>query len=152
MTVEFIDLEWDANPRNASKIGAREELLALLNELHSLDPFFFELRGENGYTLTIGLGENVSAVQFSASDGGSPCLMVVAPGSAERLPDGDTNPYSAAVEADVQAGIVAPEFMCGGTATPVPTRYCVPYEVMKIVAVHFMETGARNPDVVWEEI
>jgi hypothetical protein len=40
----------------------------------------------------------------------------------------------------------------GGTATPVATRYCLSYDLVKQIAVHFFKTGDRDPDVLWEQI
>ena len=152
MTVEFIDMEWDANPRSGSKISTRDELLTLLAELRVLDPFFFELKGENGFMLYVGIGEKACAVQFGPSDGAPPFLMAVAPGKPHIPPNDGKSTYSAAARADARCRLVSPQFMCGGTATPVPTRYCLPFETMQGVVLDFLESGARSPDVLWEEI
>jgi hypothetical protein len=44
------------------------------------------------------------------------------------------------------------EFLVGDTKTPIPCRYCVPFERIKIIAGYFVETGQRFPGVEWEEI
>jgi len=152
MRTEFFDMEWEQNPENGRRFDNAEELLEFIEALHSRNPFFFELRGENGYMLNIGIGQLLNAVQLCLGNGDPPYLLAVAPGSPERLPGGDRNPYSAAAKADDKAGVKAPEFLCGGTATPVPTRYCVTNDVMKQIAAYFLETGKRSPDVFWEEI
>jgi len=145
-------MQWEANPENGRGFDGAEELSKFLDTLLSHEPFFFELRGANGYMLNIGISRERNAVQFSPDSGEPPYLMAVAPGNLAHLPTGAQKPYSAAARADSDAGVRSPEFLCGGTATPVPTRYCVPYDVMKQIAAYFLETGERSPGIMWEEI
>ena len=44
------------------------------------------------------------------------------------------------------------EFLFGGTLTPIPSRNCIPFELLKQVAVEFLNTGNRSQVVSWEEI
>jgi hypothetical protein len=66
-------------------------------------------------------------------------------------PVGQSNPYLAA-EGDAKKGVKSPEFLCGNTLSPIPTRYCLPYDLVKQVALYFLETGDRSPNIGWEEI
>jgi len=140
------------NPDNGREFTSDAELSMFLDVLRSRESFFFELRCESGYTINVGIGEGLSAVQFCLSNGDPPYLVAVAPEISERLPDGDKSPYLAAAKSDELAGLKGPSFLCGGTVTPVPTRYCVTSDVMKQIAVYFLETGNRFPDILWEEI
>jgi hypothetical protein len=108
------------------------EVLEVLEGLRNRNPFFFELVGENGYNLVIGLGGDIACAQYSCGDGKTPYLMALANGA------GDTTERK--------------EFLTCNTPTPVSKRYCVPLEVLKQIVVHFMETGGRDLVVQWEEI
>ncbi len=134
MMVEFQDLEDRTNPCNGERFASPSQVIALLDELNcSRPPFMCELIGDNGFTLTVGLGGDVGCVQHAPSDGTPPYLMAV--GSTEVEPNvGDV------------------EFVVGGTATPIDRRYCVPFETAKQIAAHFVETGNRWLGVSWEEI
>jgi hypothetical protein len=44
------------------------------------------------------------------------------------------------------------EFLTCNTPTPVPRRFCVPFDTVERIAAHFIETGDRWPGVLWEEI
>ena len=91
-----------------------------------------ELIGDNGFTLTVGVSNNLGCVQHAPGNGTPPYLMAV--GSTEtKLNSGDV------------------EFVVGGTATPIDRRYCFPFERVKQIVTYFVETGKRWPGVVWEE-
>jgi hypothetical protein len=152
MTVEFVDMQQESNPKNRSRFRDREELVSFLNDLLAREPFFFELKGENGFMLTIGIGKNANTIQFGAINGEPPYLMAVAAGKPESVSSHGKTPDSEAMSEGLDAKIGSPEFLCGGTATPVPTRYCVPFDVMRDIAIHFLHTGGRHPDVRWEQI
>ena len=148
MSFEFTDMECKTNPRNGSRIDTADDFFELLNGMARRPPFFFELRGE--YTLQVGLGKDKATVQFCPSSGDPPYMLAVAPGRPERL-TGASN-YAQAAREDNEADLPQPEYLCGSTATPVPTRDCIPLPLMKTIIVHFIKTGERLPDVLWDEI
>ena len=131
--VEFFDAQESSNELNGKKIDDGPQLLALLSKLRHRTPFICELRGENGFKLSLGLGEASGFVQFSASDGRAPYWVAVAPGEQDI---------------STEAG----EFLIGGTATPILRRYCMDSERQNGIVVHFLRTGQRSPSVIWEEV
>jgi Immunity protein Imm1 len=44
------------------------------------------------------------------------------------------------------------KFLIDNEPTAVPRYYCLPMELVKRIATHFLETGQRRADVRWEEI
>lgn len=132
MKAVFTDLQDHSSPLNGATVHDRNELFAVLNSVRDREPFGCELVGENGYKLTLGIGKDVGFVQHSPSDGDTPYLLALAP---EKHCDQD---YV--------------EFLVGDTPTPIPQRFCLPFETVKGIAAYFIETGERNPAVSWEEI
>jgi len=132
MKAQFFDRQDTANPLNGTSIESFAELQSMLESVRNRPPFFAELIGDNGFKLLLGLGTNEGCVQFSSTDGAPPYLMAVAP-----------NPRDSIGES---------EFLIGDTASPVPKRYCMPYEAVVHIAAAFLQTGQRKPDVHWEEI
>jgi hypothetical protein len=134
MRIEFIDDEDKANPLTGTSVSNDKDLLILLERLRHREPFLFELVGENGYKLQMGLASLVGCVQHSRSDGEPPYLMALAP-------NGDNGERKKCIN-----------FLMGHTATPVSKRYCVPIDLLRAIAVHFLQTGERSPIVEWEEV
>jgi len=93
---------------------------------------FYELIGENGHEILVGIDGNGGCVQYSRTDGSPPYLMAL----------------SAAPEQS--EGFV--EFLIGGTKTPVPSRYYLPTDAVHQIATYFQVTGERSPKNSWEEI
>ena len=151
MRVQFQDLQESSNPLNGVRIERAHELLAVLDELRLRVPFGLELSSENGCTLTILLAQDSGAVEYRSTNGDPPYFEAVSPGSSTAKPNEDSA-YAAAVRADLEKGIKAPTFLVGGTPTPVPTRYVLPYDLVKEVALYFLKTGQRKPDLGWDEI
>jgi len=133
MNVKFQDLEMDENPRNGEGFTSPEELLHLLDELgRSRPPFMCELIGDNGFTLTVGIGGDTGCVQHAPSDG--------------------TPPYMMAVDPTEQGSTVDEmEFVVGGTATPIDGKYCLPFATVKKVVADFAASGSQSAAVNWEE-
>jgi hypothetical protein len=131
MRVTFVDLENESNRLNGSVLAREEELADLLTELAARSPFVFELRGENGYMLQIGIARAEGCVQHSPVNGDVPYMMAL----ASNRGNGD----------DV-------EFALGGTPTPISRRYIMPLERVREIVLHFVQTGNRGPMVGWEEI
>jgi hypothetical protein len=132
MNVRFFDRENKENPLNGRNITAEIELSQILDRLHNRQPFFCELLGENGYKLLVGIGPTMGCVQHSPEDGSPPYLMALP--SASNAPGDDVI------------------FLIGGTATPVPLRYCLPFEAVQKIVTHFQRTGERFSEFAWEEI
>jgi len=134
MIVTFYDREDEANELNGAVIRDRRRLRQVLESLlESLQvrwPFVCELVGENGFQLTIGVGK-IGCVHYSRCDGSPPYLMAVARRNV--------------LEAD------EPEFMLGGTPTPIPAHFCMPFDDVIDIAVYFMETGRASPFFSWEQ-
>ena len=152
MIVQFFDFEQeDANPHNGTKVSTADELDALLEDARrrASEPFIIKLAGANGYDLGIGIGD-VGFVQHQLSDGDPPCLLAT-PTDAPRLNvTPNKSAYNLAWEYDDEHRIKSPEFLCGGTLTPIPSRYALPFDLAKKIATHFVETGERSPVVAWE--
>jgi len=87
---------------------------------------------DNGYKLLVGLGGEIGSIQYGRI-GGSPPYMMAAAVSMERTTD-------------------HMEYLIGGTPTEVPSRYCLPIEMVRDIASHFQNTGDRSQMVSWEEI
>jgi len=132
MNAVFNDMQDHSSPIDGATIHDRWELLAVLDRLQDREPFGSELVGDNGYKLTLGIGGKIGFVQHSPSDGDTPYLLAVTP------------------EKQCQQEYV--EFLIGDTPTPIPRRFCIPFEMVKKIAAHFIETGERSPTVSWEEI
>jgi hypothetical protein len=152
MRVEFFDKQHEDNPLNGELIDSSRELETIFGQLRHKKPFGLQLKGENGFLLDICLAETYGAVQHTASDGDSAYLLAVAPGSSPISPTGELGLHSLAFRVDEENGVQSPEFLVGGTLTPIPRRYILPYDLVKKIAVHFLETGEREPDVSWEQI
>jgi hypothetical protein len=132
MKTQFFDRQDPNNPANGRMVNNSAELRSILMAARKRHPFFAELIGENGFKLLLGLGGNQGSAQFSSVDGSPPYLMAIAS-------DGD--------DADE-----ASTFLISDTLTPVPKRYCLPYEAIMDIAEAFVQTGRQKPDIYWEEI
>jgi hypothetical protein len=117
---------------DGAAVHGRKELFAVLDSAREREPFGCELEGENGYKLTLGIGKDIGFVQHCHADGDTPYKMAVAPEKYWQ------QEYA--------------EFLVGGTPTPIPQRFCLPFEIVKQIAAHFVETGECSPAFSWEEI
>jgi len=77
MIVEFVDCEGGPSLSAGRKISDDNELLQLFSSLQFRTPFFFKLKGENGFSLDIGLGYGLGCVQHSRDSGDPPYMMAV---------------------------------------------------------------------------
>jgi hypothetical protein len=107
------------------------EMDEVLQKLRNREPFFFELVGENGYQLLVGLGK-VGCAQYSRDDGSGLFQVAIAP-SAQNI-----------------EGYV--EFLAGDTPTPISKRYCMPWQQVKQIVFYFLEMGACTPEFSWKVI
>jgi len=132
MKAIFNDLQDPTSHLHGVTVHDCDELFALLDSARNRKLFVCELVGENGYKLTLGIGKDFGFVQHSAADGDAPYLLAVAPDKCCELE------YI--------------EFLAGNTPTPIPQRFCLPFEAVKEIAAYFIETGQRSPAFAWEEI
>jgi hypothetical protein len=132
MKVVLHDWEHGADdPFDGLCIDDPERLCEVLEELQRRDPIVLQIEGENGFSLAIGIGGPVGFIQHSSNDGRPPFLIAVDK-DAKQIAD------------DIEH-----VFFCGGQDTPFRRSQCVPYEVLKSVASHFLEFGSRSDDVDW---
>jgi hypothetical protein len=132
MKAVFNDMQDHSSPLDGATVHDRKELFALMDTAGDREPFGCELVGENGYKLTLGIGKDIGFVQHSPADGDTPYLLAVAP------------------EKCCQQEHV--EFLVGDTPTPIPQRFCLPFEAVKGIAAYFIETGERSRAFSWEEV
>jgi hypothetical protein len=131
MIVTFFDYEDKTNYLNGMAIQDNSRLFMFLQSMRNRSPFICNLVSENDYELLIGVGR-VGCAQYSACDGNPPYLMAVSPNS--------------------EPGERYVEFLCGGTPTPISTRYCMPFDDLLQIVGYFQETGRAYPGVSWEGI
>lgn len=132
MKVVFFDRQNESNSMNGAQIAGSHGLESLLDSLKSRSPFFFELIGQGENKLLVGISGELGCVQYSEKTGEPPYFM--------------------ATKADASQDDQYLEFLIGDTPTPVLVRYCLPFDTVKQVALHFQKTGNRSPTVMWEEI
>lgn len=122
------------HPFDGTHVENSSRLREILDALQRRDPFILQIEGENGFNLTVGIGEPVSCIQHGSNDGEPPYLFAVMKSASQIANDTEY------------------VFFCGGQETPIPSSRCVPFEVLQSVASHFLQTGSRSNDVAWIEI
>ena len=128
MKLKFESLEYaDCN----ASLNDADDLSSLLNVLRSRPPSVGILRSEDSSELTVGISEVVGSIQFCEIAGEPPYLVAVSKFNRE------TESF---------------EFFCGGTPTPVESKYCLTTEETETIILHFIETGTPSPDFEWESI
>ena len=120
-----------SDPFDGLHLDDSEKLRDILEQLQRRDPIILELEGENGYRMTVGIGGPVACIQHSSSNGEPPYLVAVMKDAASGRQEEDH------------------VFLCGGQATEIRGRHCVPFSVLQSVACYFLETGDRSQDVDW---
>jgi len=131
MNVSFFDTEDGANRLNGQVITDWKQLIGILEELRTREPFVCKLTGDNGFELDVGIGKK-GCVQYGRTDGLPPYLMAVAPFLEDS--EGET------------------EFLMTGTPTPMSNRYCMPFDKVQEIVGYFARSGSAHPDFIWEEI
>lgn len=134
MKVTLHDCQDESSSYNGISIENTDQLCAALNQLQHRPPFVLELEGENGVRLTVGIGGPAGFIQFASSDGEPPYLVAVEKFGTSESKKGRSI------------------FVCGNQDTEIPNAQCVPFSILRSVASHFVETGARSPEVDWLEI
>src|SRR5262245_61939807 len=112
-------------------ITSKAHLLAKLSEYRKLEPFIVELICETGEKLTIGIGGPVSFVQHTGVSGLPPYLCATMGGASDRAEE---------------------EFMISGTPTPIPERFCIPFEKMVDIVLYFVREGKLLNAVEWAQV
>jgi hypothetical protein len=130
MNSVFHDHEDPANTLNGRGLTS-SEAIRLLRSLRTRDPFFCSFETNAG-TLLVGVGPDVGCVQFTPKAGGPPYLMAV------NDSIGSSDEYV--------------EFLSGGTPSPVPRRYSLPWPLLERIVTDVLDRGAIPNDAVWEEI
>jgi hypothetical protein len=142
MTLQFFDLEQESdNPYHGTSVRTAADLDKILDDARNrgAKPFTVRLEGDNGFELGVGIGDP-GFVQHEPSNGDGPCLIAVRPGA----PNDDNINYAD----DEKLGPV-PEFLCGGTPSPIPWRFALPFQLVKRIAIEFLETRERSKAVEW---
>jgi hypothetical protein len=119
------------DPLNGSAIETDAELTKLLEQARTQKPFFFRLSCDNGFELMVGIAGNLGCIQHSRSQGESPNLLAIS------------------AHPPLKRGYV--EFLTANTPTPVAARYIINFDELKQVAAHFLRTGERTNEVVWQK-
>jgi hypothetical protein len=102
MKVQYLNHQDKLDPMNRAVIAEATKLTELLDERRNEAPFIAAFSGENGYKIKFGIGNDVSFVQYSRSDGEPPYLVAVPP-----------HPH-------ITSGYV--EFLTANTPTPIQAR------------------------------
>jgi hypothetical protein len=132
MTAIFQDLQQPENPLNGRQVNSAISIAEICRGLSKRKPFLFELRGDNGFMLTVGFAGNIGSVQYSRCDGLPPYLMAV---SSEVIEAGESV-----------------DFLAGNTPTPIPRRFCLAFDLVERIASEFVEHGKKSAVVSWEDV
>lgn len=130
MNAIFHDHEDLASPLNGRALTS-SDAIRLLRSLRTRDPFFCSFEMSAG-TLLVGVSQDMGCVQFTSKAGGPPYLM--------------------AMNDSIESGDEHVEFLSGGTPSPVPRRYSLPWPLLERIVTAFLDQGAIPSDVAWEEI
>lgn len=125
-------ISWDNNQEQASLIDDVDRLLDRLHEQHrNSGPTLVTVeRADNGDSLSIGLGAELSVLNYVR---------------------GDKNPpYYTSSGGDDTEDVIS--FMFGGEWSEYPRRAAVPISVARAAMMRFCETGELSRDVMWEEV
>jgi hypothetical protein len=142
MKVQSFDSEQEgANPYHGTSVYTAADLESVLEDARhrGRKPLIVKLEGDNGFELGIGIGDP-GFVQHERSNGDTPSMIAVRPGA----PTDENINYAD----DEKLGPV-PEFLCGGTPSPIPWRFALPFDLVKRIAIEFLETGERSTAVEW---
>jgi hypothetical protein len=130
MSASFRDHENLANPLNGRMVTS-SEAIQLLRSLQERDPLFCSFEANTG-TLLVGVARDMGCVQFTPNAEGPPYLMATT-GASEN-----SDEYV--------------EFLSGGTPSPVPLRYSLPWPLVERILTVFLDQGTVPSDITWEEI
>lgn len=122
--------QWKAS--GEKRVRSVPELDALLDMLHGKSrerPILVDVTSDDGNTLTIGVGSELSVLSYVPANGDPPYLSSI----------GNPN----------DEGVVVFGYM--GEWTEIPTRNLVPAMLAREVMRHFVRTGELSDAVRWEE-
>ena len=129
MIVQYRNNQDKSDPQHGMLLADSTSLSVLLDSARKKPPFIAELRGDNGFELTIGIGGDFGFVEHRRINGDLPYLMA-------------TSPWP-----PVSSGYV--EFLTANTPTPIPACYILQFAELKQIALHFLETGERSDAFSW---
>jgi hypothetical protein len=129
MRVRYENHQDKLDPMHGCVLADGASLAALLESRRKKPPFIARIAGDNGFELAIGIGDGVGWAQYSRSDGSPPYLVAIS----------KTRP--------VKSGSI--EFLTADTPTPVPARKILSFGELKEIAIHFLQTGERSPQLDW---
>jgi hypothetical protein len=132
MRVKYLNLEYKNDPDNNREFEDATEVLSLLETDHPTRklPYSFELYGDNGWVLDIGI--ETPSYGFAQLERLEPWVCLVA-----------TNPKTA------DSNFM--EYMVGGTPTPISGQYRISFEDVRKAISHFVSTGEGVSELAWEE-
>ncbi len=129
-SVSFHDLQECETPLQGTVVADFGAVVKLLEALRDRAAFFFELRSDDGPTLTVGLAREWGCVQYGRSDGEPPYL----------------------VACGATGGTSSIEFLAGGTPTPVAARHCLARGELLELLRAFMDGEDLRGAAIWEEV
>jgi hypothetical protein len=132
MKVRYLNYQNELDPMNGAVITAGENLAELLDKRRNEPPFLAELSGDNGYHIEFGIGGDIGCVQHSPANGKAPYLMAIS------------------AHPPMKSGYI--EFLTADTPTPFAARYIISFDELKAIALHFLKTGKRSDEVLWQEL
>lgn len=125
-------ISWNNEKMRAGTIDEVEALLDLLHERFSNDePTLVTVeRASSGDSLSIGLGLDVSVMNYVRGDKNPPYYTTLGGGNVDKFVS----------------------FMFGGEWSEYPLRNAVPLSAARAAMRKFCETGELTTDVAWEEV
>jgi hypothetical protein len=130
MNVRYLNHQDKLDPMNRAIISGAAKLAELLDTARKRSAFVAQLSADNGFQIKIGIGEKLGCAQYSRTDGEPPYLMAVSP------------------KPPMKRGYL--EFLAANTLTPIAARYIISFDEMKMIALHFVQTGQRSDAVSWQ--
>src|SRR5262249_2261927 len=118
--------------RDRIGIMHRSVLLGILDNISNREPTVCELVDKNGVSLFLGIGKPYGGAEFRSA---SQRAVQIGTPIERNSPD-----------------IVGTSFQSASGAISLPSRYLLPFELVKQIAVEFFETGDRSPLVLWVAI
>lgn len=115
----------------AINISTERELRQVFEDFQQHDPGLVDLVSPVGDCLMIGVGGEHACVMFTQASGNPPYLMARGP----------SNDYDSHIE-----------FTRGGTPTPIPLAYVLPFSTMVDIAVYFFFNESLPATIEWEEV
>ena len=132
MKAIFSDHEDQTNPLNGQRVTTKEAI-EVIRSHRSRAPFVCSLETDCG-SLLVGVSKALGFVQFTRVNGLPPYFI----GTTDSTGTESAEEFF--------------EFLSGGTPSPVPRRYCLPWPLVEEVVEYFMDHGTLPSGLLWEEI